>query len=71
MIDWVENRSPVKGFKYWAHFVPSLQIEPKKYSSRKLFDIVFDKAKSCGRTVTRASAYAEAPDDWEYWQTKL
>ena len=60
MFDWVENRVLVKAFKYWAHSVCSLQIKPKKYSSRKKFDIFFDKAKGRRRTVNRASVYAEA-----------
>ena len=41
-------------------FVPNLQMKPKKYSARKMCDIVFEKAKSRGRKINRASVYAEA-----------
>ena len=41
-------------------FVHKLQIKPKKYSARKMCDIVSEKTKSRGRKVNRASVYAEA-----------
>ena len=38
-------------------------MKPKKYSARKMCDIVFEKAKSRGRKINRASVYAEQPSE--------
>ena len=40
--------------------VYSLQIKPKKYSTRKLCDIVFQNAKVHDGTVNRTNVYTEA-----------
>ena len=41
-------------------FAPSLQMKSKNTQPENMCNIVFEKAKGCGRTVNRASVYAEA-----------
>ena len=40
-------------------FVPNLQIKPKKTQPENMCNIVFEKTKGRGKTVNRASVYAE------------
>ena len=56
MFELVENSLHGKRFKYSAHF----SSPTYKLSRNNMCDIVCDKVKGRGRTVKRASVYAEA-----------
>ena len=45
MFDWVENRLQAKGLKYWAHSCSQSSNYAEKILSRKMCDIIFEKAK--------------------------
>ena len=61
MLEWVENRLVVRGFKYSAHSCfPVYKLSRENTLAENMCDIVFEKVQDRAGKVNRTSAYADA-----------
>ena len=61
MLEWIENRLLVSGFKYSAHSCfPVYKLSRENTQAENMCDIVFEKIQDRAGKVNRTSAYADA-----------
>ena len=60
MLEWVENRLLVRGFKYSARSCFPVYKLSRENTQAEICDIVFEKVQDRAGKVNRTSAYADA-----------
>ena len=64
MLEWVENRLVVRGFKYSAHSCfPVYKLSRENTLAENMCDIVFEKVQDRAGKVNRTSVYAETASE--------